>query len=317
MPQLLPSTFPLPFYMEIRSHYSSAQICLMATILFPIKNCVFSHSVMSDSFATPWTVAYQAPLSMKFFRQEHWSGLPFPPPGDLLDPGIESASPVSPALAGRHITTVPPRKPHFILFPINDGYWSLPMPSSHAHCRLLSYPLASAYPLPLAKESLLPDTHQFILSFILYFTFMQNVRLTLTSASTPYFAFSVAPNSSKLWYSLLIHSMCCWSLSDSLLLNILRAGISVCFISLSPTHKAGLQLTMSKYWGRKERNREGRREKGREERVIWRCPVQWEGQEMYPSRHRCTQNRAESYVLMCLLISKPRRCTDTRQSIRE
>ena len=44
-------------------------------------------------FATPWTVVNQAPLSMEFPRQEYWSGLPFPPPGDLLDPGIESASP--------------------------------------------------------------------------------------------------------------------------------------------------------------------------------------------------------------------------------
>ena len=47
---------------------------------------------MSDS-ATPWTVARQAPLSVGFFRQEHWSGLPFPSPGDLPDPGIEPGSP--------------------------------------------------------------------------------------------------------------------------------------------------------------------------------------------------------------------------------
>ena len=43
-------------------------------------------------FATPWTVAYQAPLSMGFSRQEYWSGLPFPSPGDLPDPGIEPRS---------------------------------------------------------------------------------------------------------------------------------------------------------------------------------------------------------------------------------
>ena len=48
-------------------------------------------------FATPWTVAYQAPPSMGFSRQEYWSGLPFPSPGDLPDPGIE---PDSPALQG-------------------------------------------------------------------------------------------------------------------------------------------------------------------------------------------------------------------------
>ena len=65
-------------------------------------------SVVSNYSATPWTVAPQAPLSMGFYRQEYWSGLPFPPPGDLPDPGIESASP---ALAGEFFTTEPPGKP--------------------------------------------------------------------------------------------------------------------------------------------------------------------------------------------------------------
>ena len=49
---------------------------------------LFSHSAMSNSFATPWTVALQAPLSMRFSRQEYWSGFPFPPPGDIPNPGI-------------------------------------------------------------------------------------------------------------------------------------------------------------------------------------------------------------------------------------
>ena len=44
-------------------------------------------------FETPWTVAYKAPLSMEFSRQEYWSGLPFPFPGDLPDPGIKPGSP--------------------------------------------------------------------------------------------------------------------------------------------------------------------------------------------------------------------------------
>ena len=44
-------------------------------------------------FATPWTVAYQAPQSMEFSRQEYWSGLPFPSPGNLPNPGIEPGSP--------------------------------------------------------------------------------------------------------------------------------------------------------------------------------------------------------------------------------
>ena len=60
---------------------------------------------MSDSFETPWTVAHQAPLSMGFSRQEYWSGLPFPSPGDLPDPGVEPTSFTSPTLAGRFFTT--------------------------------------------------------------------------------------------------------------------------------------------------------------------------------------------------------------------
>ena len=52
---------------------------------------MLSHSVMSDS-VTLWTVAHQAPLPMEFSRQEYWSGLPIPPPGDLPNPGIEPVS---------------------------------------------------------------------------------------------------------------------------------------------------------------------------------------------------------------------------------
>ena len=48
---------------------------------------------MTSSFATPWTVAHQTPLSMRFPRQEYWNGLPFPSPGDLPDPGITPKSP--------------------------------------------------------------------------------------------------------------------------------------------------------------------------------------------------------------------------------
>ena len=55
--------------------------------------------------AHPWTVACQAPLSLEFYRQRHWSGLSFPSPGDLPNPGIKPTSFVSPALAGRFFTT--------------------------------------------------------------------------------------------------------------------------------------------------------------------------------------------------------------------
>ena len=63
---------------------------------------------MSDSFVTPWTVAHQIPLSIGFLRQEYCSGLPFPSPGGLPDPGIK---PLSPALAGGFFTTESPGKP--------------------------------------------------------------------------------------------------------------------------------------------------------------------------------------------------------------
>ena len=59
-------------------------------------------------FATPRTVAHQASLSMEFFRQEYWSGLPVLLPGDLPDPGFKPMSPVSPALANGFLTTEPP-----------------------------------------------------------------------------------------------------------------------------------------------------------------------------------------------------------------
>ena len=74
---------------------------------------------------TPWTVARQTPLSMGFPRQQYWSGLPFPTPGDLSDPGIKPPSLESPALAGRFFTTVPPGKSNFLgacsHLPVNLG----------------------------------------------------------------------------------------------------------------------------------------------------------------------------------------------------
>ena len=65
----------------------------------PYSLLVCAYSVVSNS-ETPWTVVRQAPLSMGFSRQEYWSGLPFPYPGDLSNPGIER---VCPAFAGNHI----------------------------------------------------------------------------------------------------------------------------------------------------------------------------------------------------------------------
>ena len=68
-------------------------------------------SVPVQLFATPWTVAHQAPLCMEFSRWEYWNGLPFPNPGHLPNPGIEPTSVASPALGGRFFTIELPGSP--------------------------------------------------------------------------------------------------------------------------------------------------------------------------------------------------------------
>ena len=81
----------------------SLQLHIYNTVKVKVKS--LSHVRL---FVTPWTVAYQAPLSMGFSRQEYWSGLPFPSPGDLPDPGIE---PGFPTLEADALTSEPPAKP--------------------------------------------------------------------------------------------------------------------------------------------------------------------------------------------------------------
>ena len=84
-----------------------------------MQQYIYTHIVKVKSlsrvrlFATPWTVAYQAFPSMGFSRQEYWSGLPFPSPGDLPDPGI---GPGSPALEAGALTSEPPGKPHIHIY---------------------------------------------------------------------------------------------------------------------------------------------------------------------------------------------------------
>ena len=82
-------------------------------------------------FATPWTVTYQSPLSMGFSRQEYWSGLPFPSPGDLADPGIE---PGSPAFQADALTSELPGKPpkdYNLFFSVIPGVWQRGKASIH------------------------------------------------------------------------------------------------------------------------------------------------------------------------------------------
>ena len=85
----------------------------------PDRHSSVNCSILSDS-ATPWIIAFQAPLSMEFCRQEFWSGLPLPPPRDLPHPGTETVSPGAPVLAGRFFTTTPtqkdPMQPNKLIF---------------------------------------------------------------------------------------------------------------------------------------------------------------------------------------------------------
>ena len=75
---------------------------------------VLSHFSCVQLFATLWTVSYQAPLSMGISRQECWSGLPCPPPGDFPHPETEPISPASPALQADSLPTEPPAKPSIL-----------------------------------------------------------------------------------------------------------------------------------------------------------------------------------------------------------
>ena len=72
----------------------------------PCLCCVLGPFSRAQLFVTPWTVAHQAHLSKGFSRQEYWSGLPCPPPGDLPNPGIKPEFHMSPALAGGFFTTI-------------------------------------------------------------------------------------------------------------------------------------------------------------------------------------------------------------------
>ena len=98
-----PNITSLPKELRAATHLSMPSLPLRLS--WNIKVKLFSHVWL---FATLWTVAYQDPLSMGFFRQEYWSGFPFPSPGDLPYPGIE---PRSPTLCADALPSGPPGKP--------------------------------------------------------------------------------------------------------------------------------------------------------------------------------------------------------------
>ena len=115
-----------------------------------------SCSVVSDSFAIPWIVAHQDHLSKGFSRQEYWSGLPFPPPGELPDPGIEPTSPTSPVLAGKFFISASPGKEG-----INDPQVvEAEFAGEEALSCLMGAPGSShRRPPPSSSSSLLPASH--------------------------------------------------------------------------------------------------------------------------------------------------------------
>ena len=99
-----PHFFPVSqFLSSVRNQREGGEAYVgrvLTPLLLSLHAHVLSHSVVSDSLRPPWTVAPQAPLYLRFTWHEYWSGLPFPTPGDLPDPGINPESPAPPALAG-------------------------------------------------------------------------------------------------------------------------------------------------------------------------------------------------------------------------
>ena len=86
-------------------------MCVCVCVRTITQSCL---TLQAHRLTQPHT-AHEAPLSMEFFSQEYWSGLPFPPSGNLLDPRIKLGSLVSPELADRLFTTEPSEKPPIVI----------------------------------------------------------------------------------------------------------------------------------------------------------------------------------------------------------
>ena len=134
------------------------QTDLKHILVLRMMSC-FSHVQL---FATLWTVACQAPLSVGFSRQEYWSELPCPPPGDLPNLGIKPASPAAPALQVDSLSMSHQRSPHILVLPLNEKcclregtYWWYVRPA------------CTGSPVPTIKCSLLLQADSFLMSFYL------------------------------------------------------------------------------------------------------------------------------------------------------
>ena len=170
--------------------------------------CALSLSC-NQVFATPWTVAQQAPLSMEFSGQGCWNGFPFPAPGYLSKPGIESGSPTSLALESRFFTAVPLRKPRIL------GWVAISFARGSSWLRdwnWISW-LAGRLPLnhlgspsPAWLHPNLPWFLDLILQISMQYCFLQHWSLlSLTGTSTTKYHFCIGPAASAQ----LLHS--CWN----------------------------------------------------------------------------------------------------------
>ena len=112
-----------------KSYYLSLSKMTCAAAAMMLNH--FSHVGL---FGTPWIVAYQAPLCIGFSKQEYWSGLPCPPPGDLPNSKTELLSPVSPALAGRFFTSEPPGPVQIKSFWVHSNTVYMCVPHRWVHC---------------------------------------------------------------------------------------------------------------------------------------------------------------------------------------
>ena len=89
--------------------HTNSSVCVCVCVCARVRTRARAQSLSHvQLFVTPWTGACQAPISLKIFKQEYWTGLPFPTPGDLPDQGIEPASLASPALSHGFFITAPP-----------------------------------------------------------------------------------------------------------------------------------------------------------------------------------------------------------------
>ena len=101
-----PMEHQIKIYNQIYNQYNQSNCICNTCYILPVL--LFSCSVMSNCFTIPLTVAHQSPLSMGFHRQEYWSGLPFPSPGNLPNP---RSKPLAPALADGFFSIEPSGKP--------------------------------------------------------------------------------------------------------------------------------------------------------------------------------------------------------------